>query len=240
MAGELGQIEVPADGPGQAGDVPRQLALVRARIDAAARTAGRDPGAVTLVAVSKRQPIGRIRAALDAGQRIFGENYVQEAAERWSGLRQETAGIELHMIGGLQSNKALDAVRLFDVIQTIDRPRLARALCRAVDQAGRSPRLLIQVNTGLEAQKSGVPPAELGALVDLCRDDLRLAVEGLMAIPPDGDDVALHAALLRKLALRHGLEAVSIGMSADYESAIRFGATCVRVGSGIFGQRPSR
>ena len=233
-AGDAGRTAEPAAG------VALRLREVRARIAQAARGAGREPAEITLVAVSKLQPQERVEAALGAGQRVFGENYVQEAAQRWPALRAATPDIELHMIGGLQSNKALEAVRLFDVIQSLDRPRLARALRRAIDQAGRSPRLLIQVNTGEEPQKSGVSPSELPPLIDLCRDELKLELTGLMAIPPEGEDVALHAALLRKLAARHGLEAVSIGMSADYETAVRFGATHVRVGSSIFGARPSR
>ena len=228
----------PASAPGQG--VPEHLAEVQARIARAARDASREPAGITLVAVSKLQPKERVEAALRAGQRVFGENYVQEAALRWPPFQESIPGIELHMIGGLQSNKAQEAVRLFDVIQSLDRARLARALRRAIDRTGRRTRFMIQVNTGEEPQKSGVMPAALPALVDLCRGELELGVTGLMAIPPDGEDVAPHAALLRKLATRHGLEAVSIGMSADYETAVRFGATHVRVGSSIFGARASR
>jgi pyridoxal phosphate enzyme (YggS family) len=221
-------------------DVAGNLAEVRQRMAAAARSAGRDPAAATLVAVGKAQPEARIEAALLAGQRTFGENYVQEAAGRWPRLRQRFADVELHMIGALQSNKAREAVELFDVIQTVDRPKLAQAIGREAERAGRRPRLMIQINTGAEPQKAGVAPEGLEALLRLCRDELGLPVQGLMAIPPEQEDVALHTALLAKLARRHELGAVSCGMSADYEPAIRFGATHVRVGSAIFGPRGPR
>lgn len=223
--------------PGQQEEVAANLALVRARIGAAAAAAGRRPDAVTLVAVSKSQPEPRTEAALAAGQRVFGENYVQEAQRRWPALRERWQGVELHLIGGLQSNKAADAVALFDVIQTLDRPKLAREVAKEMKRQDRRPRLLVQVNTGEEPQKSGVVPGELDAFVSLCRGELGLALAGLMAIPPEDEDVALHAALLAKLAAAHGLNAVSIGMSGDYETAIRFGATHVRVGTAIFGAR---
>ena len=192
---------------------------------------------MTLIAVSKSQPEARIEAALAAGQRVFGENYVQEAARRWPELRERWPGVELHLIGGLQSNKAAEAVALFDVIQTLDRPKLAREIAKEMARQGRTPRLLVQVNTGEEPQKSGVTPGELSAFVALCRGELGLAVEGLMAIPPEDEDVALHAALLAKLAAAQRLALVSIGMSGDFETAIRFGATHVRVGTAIFGAR---
>jgi PLP dependent protein len=224
--------------PGQ--QVAESLATVRARIAAAAEAVGRDAAEVTLVAVSKAQPLARIEAALAAGQRVFGENYVQEAQGRWPELRQRWPGVELHLVGHLQSNKAGEAVALFDVIQTLDRPKLARALVREMGQQDRCPKLLIQVNTGEEPQKSGVRPGELEGLLELCRTELGLKVQGLMAIPPEDEDGALHAALLAKLARRHGLEEVSIGMSGDYEEAIRFGATLVRVGTAIFGTRAAR
>lgn len=221
-----------------AGTVQASLDEVRARIEAAAVAAGRPADAVTLIAVSKTQPEERILAALDAGQRVFGENYVQEAKGRWPALRERHAGIELHLIGPLQTNKAGDALRLFDVIQSLDRDRLAQALVKERDKVGRVPRLFVQVNTGEEPQKAGVLPGDVDRFLDLCRGQLALEIEGLMAIPPDGEDVALHAALLAKIAGRHGLAGLSIGMSADYETAIRFGATHVRVGSAIFGARP--
>jgi hypothetical protein len=221
--------------------VEGSLAAVRARIDAAARAAGRDPAAVTLVAVSKGQPPERIEAALIAGQRVFGENYVQEAQARWPALRARFPEVELHLVGALQSNKARDAVRLFDVIQTLDRPRLAEALARELARPeARARRLLVEVNIGEEPQKAGVVPDQLEAFLGLCRDRLALPVTGLMAIPPAEEDVALHAALLAKLAGRYGLAEVSVGMSADFEAAIAFGATLVRVGTAIFGERPPR
>ena len=187
--------------------------------------------------VASRSPRRGSRRRSTAGQRVFGENYVQEARRRWPGLRQRWPGVELHLIGGLQSNKAADAVALFDVIQTLDRPKLAREIAKEMARQGRAPRLFVQVNTGEEPQKSGVAPGELASFVALCRGELGLALDGLMAIPPEDEDVALHAALLAKLAAAHGLGAVSIGMSGDYETAIRFGATHVRVGTAIFGAR---
>lgn len=224
--------------PGQ--QVAENLAMVRARIAAAAAAVGRDPADVTLIAVSKAQPLERIEAALVAGQRVFGENYVQEAQGRWPDLRRRWPGVELHLVGGLQSNKAGEAVALFDVIQTLDRPKLAAALAKEMARQHRTPRLLIQVNTGEEPQKSGVAPGGLEAFLGTCRDELHLEPTGLMAIPPEDEDVALHAALLAKLARRHGLPALSIGMSGDFETAIRFGATHVRVGTAIFGARAAR
>lgn len=220
--------------------VAANLAAVRERIAAAAGAAGREAHEVRLVAVSKAQPLARIEAALTAGQRVFGENYVQETQGRWPALRQRWPDLELHLVGHLQSNKAGEAVALFDVIQTLDRPKLARALAREMSQQDRRPKLLIQVNTGEEPQKSGVRPGELEGLLELCGTELGLDVQGLMAIPPDDEDVALHAALLAKLVRRHGLEEVSVGMSGDYEQAIRFGATLVRVGTAIFGARAAR
>jgi PLP dependent protein len=227
-------------GAGQQGEVAANLAAVRDRIAAAARAAGRDGSAVTLIAVAKSQPEERIEAALAAGQRAFGENYVQEAQRRWPDLRRTWPGVELHLVGHLQSNKAAEAVALFDAIQTVDRPKLAREIAREMAKQGRRPRLFVQVNTGEEPQKSGVAPGGLDPFLGLCRGELGLSVEGLMAIPPEDEDVALHAALLAKLARRHGLAALSVGMSADFEAAIRFGATHVRVGTAIFGARAPR
>jgi PLP dependent protein len=221
-------------------DVAANLAEVKRRITGACAASDRDPNEVTLIAVSKAQPVERIEAALVAGQRIFGENYVQEAASRWPALRRGYPGIEVHMIGALQSNKAKDAVQLFDAVQTVDREKLARELAREFEKQGRQLPVFVEVNTGEEPQKAGILAARLDAFVRLCRHELDLAVEGLMAIPPEDEDVALHAALLKKLAARNGLSKVSIGMSGDYETAIRFGATHVRVGSAIFGQRLSR
>jgi pyridoxal phosphate enzyme (YggS family) len=221
-------------------DVAANLAEVRRRIGEACAAAGRHPDEVTLVAVSKAQPVERIEAALAAGQRVFGENYVQEAAGRWPHLRERWPDVELHMIGALQSNKAAEAVRLFDVVQTVDRDKLARELQKSMAAQERARPVFVEVNLGEEPQKAGIHPDALDAFVRRCRDDLGLTVDGLMAIPPEDEDVALHAALLAKLARRNGLAKISIGMSSDYETAVRFGATHVRVGTGIFGPRLPR
>ncbi len=218
-------------------EVAANLADVRARIAAAAAEAGRDPGTVTLIAVGKVQPIERVEAALLAGQRVFGENRVQEAQGKWPGLRERFDGVELHLIGPLQTNKVREAVALFDVIQTVDRPKLAAELAREMDRQGRRPDCYIQINTGEEAQKAGVLPAEADAFIEACRSAHGLPVVGLMCIPPVDDDPALHFALLRELAKRHGLERLSMGMSGDYEAAVALGATHVRVGTAIFGAR---
>lgn len=197
---------------------------------------GRDPGGLTLTAVSKTQPPEAIDAALAAGQRAFGENRVQEAQGRWAGRLAGTPGLELRLIGPLQSNKAADAVALFDVIETLDRPKLADALAVAGARAGKTVRVLIQVNTGAEPQKAGVLPGGIVELIDHARG-AGLTVEGLMCIPPADEAPGPHFALLRKLARRHRLETLSMGMSGDFETAIRFGATHVRVGSSLFGER---
>ncbi len=191
---------------------------------------------MTLTAVSKTQPDEAIEAALAAGQHIFGENRVQEAQARWKDRRDGIAGLELRLIGPLQSNKAADAVALFDVIETLDRPKLADALAAAGVRAGKPVRVLIQVNTGAEPQKAGVLPGDTGELIDYARA-AGLIVEGLMCIPPADEAPGPHFALLRKIARRHGLATLSMGMSGDYETAIRFGATHVRVGSSLFGER---
>jgi pyridoxal phosphate enzyme (YggS family) len=223
----------PAD-PSSA--VAERLETVRRRIAGACRAAGRDPADVVLTAVTKTQPPEALAAALAAGQRVFGENRVQEAQAHWGGLEPVPPGLELRLIGPLQTNKAADAVALFDVIETLDRPRLADALAAAGDKAGRPVRVLVQVNTGAEPQKAGVLPEWAD---DLIRDarDRGLIVEGLMCIPPADEAVGPHFALLRRIARRNGLEALSMGMSGDYETAIRFGATHVRVGSALFGER---
>jgi pyridoxal phosphate enzyme (YggS family) len=218
-------------------DVAAALATVRARIDAAARASGRDARDVTLTAVSKQQPWERVAAALAAGQRVFGENRVQEAAARWSEPRAGIPDLELRLIGPLQTNKAAEAVALFDVIETLDREKLARALAEAAAKAGRLPRLYVQVNTGEEPQKAGVVPAEADAFIAAVRRDFGLAVEGLMCIPPADEPPGPHFALLARIAARNGLGRLSMGMSGDYETAVRFGATSVRVGSAIFGGR---
>ena len=208
------------------------------RIAAAARAAGRDPADVGLTAVSKQQPSDAVETALAAGQRVFGENRVQEAQGRWA-ERRALPGLELRLIGPLQTNKTAEACALFDVIETLDRPKLARALAEHRDRTGvPPPRLLVQVNTGEEPQKAGVLPAELDAFLREVRGPCALHVEGLMCIPPQDEEPAMHFALLAKLAARHGLHALSMGMSGDYETAVRFGATSVRVGSALFGARP--
>jgi hypothetical protein len=207
---------------------------VLAAMAAAARAAGRDPAEVTLTAVSKQQPWSRIAALLAVGQRVFGENRVQEAAARWQGARER---VELRLIGPLQSNKAREAVGLFDAIESLDRPKLARALAEAIAAAGAAPQILIQVNTGEEPQKAGVAPLEADAFVASCRADYGLGVAGLMCIPPLGEPAGPHFALLAKIARRNGLEELSMGMSADFALAIRFGATRVRVGEALFGPR---
>jgi len=213
------------------------LADVMRRIAEAARAAGRDPGQVTLVAVSKTHGADKVRELLAAGQRVFGENRVQEAEEKFPALKAEYPDLQLHLIGPLQTNKARDAVALFDVIESVDRERLAATLAKEMARAGRRPNCFIQVNTGEEAQKAGVLPAELDAFVAACRDTHKLPVVGLMCIPPVDEEPALHFALLVKMAARNGLAKVSMGMSADYEIAVRLGATHVRVGSALFGAR---
>ena len=215
------------------------LAAVRARIAAAAQACGRAPATVTLVAVSKTHPVEAVRAALLAGQRIFGENRVQEALTKYPALRSEFPDLSLHLIGPLQTNKAKDALLHFDVIETVDRPHLAEVLAREMARSGRRVPCFIEVNTGEEPQKAGIFPAAADAFIADCRGRLALPVEGLMCIPPEGEEPALHFALLREIARRNGLDKLSMGMSADYETAIRFGATHVRVGTAIFGSRRS-
>jgi pyridoxal phosphate enzyme (YggS family) len=212
------------------------LTQVRARIAGAAQEAGRDPGDVALVAVSKTHPAAAVEAALAAGQSLFGENRVQEAQGKFPALKAAHPGLRLHLIGPLQTNKAKDALALFDVIETLDRPKLARALAKEADKAGRLPDCYIQVNTGEESQKAGILPAEADAFIAECRA-LDLPVQGLMCIPPVDEEPALHFAFLREIARRNGLAGLSMGMSGDYETAVRFGATLVRVGTGIFGAR---
>ena len=216
----------------------QRLAEVRSRIDAAARAAGRDPDDITLVAVSKTHGADRVRELLDAGQRVFGENRVQEAQEKFPSLKTEYPDLELHLIGPLQTNKVRDAVTLFDVIQSVDRDKLAAALAKEMDRTGRRPTCYIQVNTGEEPQKAGVLPNHVDAFVASCRETHRLPVVGLMCIPPVDEEPSLHFALLAKMADRNGLPVVSMGMSADYETAVRLGATHVRVGTALFGHRP--
>ena len=218
----------------EAATVAARLAAVRARIAAAG--AGRP---VTLVAVGKSQPPEALAAALAAGQRVFGENRVQEAQRKWPVLRRAYPDIELHLIGPLQTNKVADALALFDVVETVDREKLARALAAGMTR-GRRPACYVQVNTGEEPQKAGVPPADADAFVGLCRDELGLPVVGLMCIPPQDEEPAPHFALLAEIARRNRLPFLSMGMSADFETAIRLGATHVRVGTAIFGARPAQ
>ena len=213
------------------------LAEIRQRIAAAARSAGRDPGEITLVAISKVQPAERIEAVLAAGHRVFGENRVQEAVARWPALRERYRDVELHLVGPLQTNKARQAADLFDVIGALDRPRLARKLAEAFAATGRALPCYIQVNTGEEPQKAGVLPEGADAFIAECRDTHGLPVAGLMCIPPVGEAPAPHFALLREIAERNGLAGLSMGMSDDFETAIAFGATIVRIGSALFGAR---
>jgi pyridoxal phosphate enzyme (YggS family) len=213
------------------------LATVRARIAAAARAAGRPAEAVKLVAVSKTHPAAAVLAALTDGQTLFGENRVQEAAQKFPALRAAHPGLRLHIIGGLQTNKARDAVRLADVIEVLDRPRLADAIADAVQREGRTPDLLVQVNVGDETQKSGVPRAEADAFIAACIARFGPALTGLMCIPPAETDPAPHFAWLAACAGRHGLGVLSMGMSGDFEAAVAQGATHVRVGTAIFGRR---
>jgi pyridoxal phosphate enzyme (YggS family) len=214
-----------------------RLSSIRAAIARAAQDVGRGPEDITLVAVSKTVPVEAIEPALAVGQRAYGENYVQEAKAKWPRLRERYPDAELHFIGPLQSNKASEAVRLFDAIHSLDRPSLAQALAKEIDKRGRAPRLFVQVNTGEEPQKGGVPPHGADAFLARCRDEWGLRVEGLMGIPPVDEPPSPHFALLAKIAARNGLTRLSMGMSADYEAAIQLGATHVRIGSAIFGQR---
>lgn len=218
-------------------DSPGNLEQVRAELAAAAREAGRDPGSVTLVAVSKTHSSVAIVPVLAAGQRVFGENRVQEAEEKWPQLKRDYNDVRLHLIGPLQSNKVRQAVALFDVIETVDRPKLARALARIMEETGTRPDCMIQINTGEEEQKAGIKPLEADDFIALCRDQLKLPVRGLMCIPPVDEEPSMHFALLRQIAERNGLAELSMGMSADYPTAVRFGATHVRVGTAIFGSR---
>ncbi|GAA4528045.1 YggS family pyridoxal phosphate-dependent enzyme [Chelativorans composti] len=218
-------------------NVTENLQKVKHQIAKAAAEAGRSAEDVTLVAVSKTFGGDEIRPALIAGQRVFGENRVQEAQAKWPQLREEFPDIELHLIGPLQSNKAKEAVALFDVIQTVDREKIAAALAAEMQKQGKRPRLYVQVNTGLEPQKAGIDPREAVAFVKRCREVHGLEIEGLMCIPPVDENPGPHFALLQKLAKEAGVEKLSMGMSGDFETAIAFGATSVRVGSAIFGNR---
>lgn len=220
-----------------ASEIAAARASILTRIADAARASGRAADAVALVAVSKQQPDERIDAMLATGQRLFGENRVQEAQARWASRRAAMPDLKLRLVGPLQSNKAEDAVALFDAIDSLDRPNLAAALASAAQKQGRCPDVLVQVNTGEEPQKSGVTPAEADAFIKTARETYGLPVAGLMCIPPVDEEPAMHFALLAKIAARNGLRELSMGMSDDFETAIRFGATQVRVGSALFGAR---
>ena len=217
--------------------IAANLTRIHSRIEAATREAGRAAGAVQLVAVSKTNPAEAVLAALAAGQRVFGENRVQEAEGKFPALRASHPDLRLHLIGALQTNKAREAVRVADVIESLDRPKLAIALAEAMKKEGRRPDLLIQVNTGAEPQKAGIARAEADDFITACRGEWGLPVIGLMCIPPAEEDPRPHFALLAELARRHGLATLSMGMSGDFEAAIAMGATHVRVGSAIFGER---
>jgi PLP dependent protein len=225
------------NGAAMEGNIAANLATVRERIAIAAKGAGRAPDGVTLVAVSKTHPTATVRQALVAGHRVFGENRVQEAEAKYPGLREEFPDLALHLIGPLQTNKVRDALAICDVIESVDRPRLAQVLAREMDHSGRRPLCLIEVNTGEEPQKAGIMPAEADGFIIECRDRLGLPIIGLMCVPPIDEEPAPHFALLREIARRNELKVLSMGMSADFEKAIRFGATHVRVGTAIFGAR---
>lgn len=213
------------------------LADVKGRIASACRTVGRNPATVTLVAVSKTFAVDAIEQAIIAGQNVFGENRVQETKAKWPALREKYPDLELHLIGPLQSNKAKEAVALFDAIHSVDRPSLCQALAKEIVKQGRAPRLFVEINTGAEPQKAGILPENADAFLRECRDIYGLTIEGLMCIPPFEEAPAPHFALTAKIAARNGLKLLSMGMSSDFEVAIEFGATHVRVGSAIFGAR---
>ena len=217
--------------------IAEALAAVRRDIAEAAADCGRDPTSVRLVAVSKTHGEDAVRAALAAGQTVFGENKVQEAKAKFAGLRAEFPDLRLHMVGPLQTNKVKDAVATFDVIESLDRPKLAQALADEMAAAGRRPELLVQINTGEEPQKAGALPLEADAFIDDCVKRLGLPITGLMCVPPVDEEPAMHFALLREIAARHNLSKLSMGMSGDFPAAIRFGATHVRIGTAIFGAR---
>jgi pyridoxal phosphate enzyme (YggS family) len=220
------------------GTIHKNLKTVQQAIDSALRENNRLENATKLIAVSKTRPQEVIEHALKAGQRLFGENRVQETEQKWVGLKKLYPDAQLHLIGPLQTNKAALAVSLFDVIETIDRLKLATAVSRHIKETGRKVLCFIQVNTGKELQKAGVFPEAADRFIETCRSTLNLSVEGLMCIPPTDEEPALHFALLRKIAERNNIKELSMGMSADYETAIQFGATYVRIGTAIFGSRP--
>lgn len=218
-------------------DVAEGLVRVRDDIARSMKDHGRRPGSVTLVAVSKTMPVERIRPALMAGQRVFGENRVQEGQQKWPDLKAEFSGVELHLIGPLQTNKVREAVAHFDVIETLDREKLAAELAKEIRRTGLAPKLYVQVNTGAEEQKAGILPAEADDFIRLCREVYGLEIVGLMCIPPVDQPPSPHFALLGEIARRNGIASLSMGMSADYDAAIQLGASHVRIGSAIFGAR---
>jgi pyridoxal phosphate enzyme (YggS family) len=218
-------------------EVGHNVAEIRQKIDAAARAVGRDPDDVTLIAVSKKQPDDRVQAALDAGHRVFGENRVQEAQARWGDGHNARPDLILHLVGALQSNKAKDAVGLFDAIHSVDRESVAKALGKEVAKQGRRPDLFVQINTGDEPQKAGIAPNDADAFIHWCRDALDLPIAGVMCLPPVDEEAAPHFALLAKIAARNRLRKLSMGMSGDFETAVQLGATHVRIGSALFGKR---
>jgi len=219
------------------GDIAGNLAGVRARLNRAAAESGRDPAGITLVAISKTHGEAAIQAALASGQRVFGENRVQEAQAKYPALKRAYPDLVLHLVGPLQTNKVADAVSLFDVIETVDRPKLAEALAHALEKTGRRIACLIQVNTGHEKQKAGIAPEDADEFIKSCRTLWNLPVQGLMCIPPVNENPAPHFSLLAEIARRNGLKDLSMGMSADFEAAIKAGATYIRVGTAIFGPR---
>jgi pyridoxal phosphate enzyme (YggS family) len=225
---------------GRAHSAAAALADVRREIDAACRKASREPSSVTLVAIAKTFAADVIEPVIAAGQRIFGENRVQEAKAKWPRLKERHPGLELHLVGPLQSNKAKEAVALFDCIHTVDRPSVSEALAKEIAKQGKRPRLLVQVNTGAEPQKAGVLPETADDFIRRCRTEYGLAIEGLMCLPPFEEPPAPHFALLKKIAARNGLALLSMGMSADFAVAIEFGATHVRIGTAIFGPREQK
>lgn len=220
--------------------IAKNLETVRAAIAAAAKTVERDPEGVTLIAVSKTHPADTVRHALAAGQRVFGENRIQEAQEKWPALKARHPDAQLHLIGGLQTNKVKAALELFDVIHTVDRPKLAAGIAREGDRCGKLPQCFVQINTGEEEQKGGVFPREADAFIAACRGEFGLPLAGLMCIPPADEEPSLHFALLNKIAERNGLAGLSMGMSHDFELAVEMGATHIRVGTALFGPRVPR
>lgn len=224
--------------PNAGGTIAANLALVKERIRKAADSVDRDPASVELVAVSKTFGADAILEAIAAGQRVFGENRVQETEDKWPALRERFPDVKVHLIGPLQRNKAKRAVTLFDAVETVDRARIARALADEMQAAGRAIQCFVEVNTGEEEQKAGVLPLDADAFVKECREAYGLSIAGLMCIPPHDEEPALHFALLREIAKRNGIHGLSMGMTADFETAIQFGATHVRVGTAIFGTRP--